>query len=102
MESAQKNHIEHVPLFEDCLLKLEAGEEKYQAPLTAFNGRDADLDAYQDLIDAVNYQAQGIMEATYDDQTEESEMQERIETFFFTVEIALLVRNRLVKKGILE
>jgi NTP pyrophosphatase (non-canonical NTP hydrolase) len=47
---------------EDMRSRDAAGRAKYKTPLQAFNGRDADVDLYQELLDAVVYQRQKIEE----------------------------------------
>lgn len=90
-----KNHPFAV-IFEDCLLKLDAGQEEYGSPLETFNTRSADRDAYQDLIDSINYQAQGLMEAT-----RQTEINARANDLVETLRIATRIRKRLVDGGLL-
>jgi hypothetical protein len=49
-------------VIEDMRARDAGGREKYKTPLQAFNGRDADVDLYQELLDAVAYQRQKIEE----------------------------------------
>lgn len=91
-----ENH-RYKPVMEDCLLKLEAGEEKYGSPLESHNGRSADLDAYQDILDAINYQSQAFLEAT-----EHRDIVERSKDIVATCNVAVRIRERLVKQGVLK
>jgi hypothetical protein len=47
---------------QDLLARREAGMEKYGTELMTFNGRDSEVDAYQELLDAVVYYTQFRME----------------------------------------
>ena len=40
---------------EDMRARSEAGTNKYGTPLRAFNGRNAKMDAYQELLDTLQY-----------------------------------------------
>lgn len=42
-----------------------AGREKYKTPLQAFNGRDALVDAYQEVLDGIVYTKQCMVEDDY-------------------------------------
>lgn len=42
--------------------RIRLGIQRYGKPLQTFNGRDALLDLYQELLDAVHYVKQAIME----------------------------------------
>lgn len=46
----------------DIQSRVDAGEQKYGKKLQTFNGRDALWDLYQELIDAVMYLRQAILE----------------------------------------
>lgn len=46
----------------DIAERIEAGELKYGTKLQTFNGRDALWDLYQELLDAVFYARQAILE----------------------------------------
>lgn len=48
----------------DIEARIESGRKKYGERLTSHNGRDAKLDLYQELLDAVVYARQGIFEST--------------------------------------
>ena len=50
------------PIVQDFLMRRESGKEKYGTELETFNGRDSEVDAYQELSDAVIYYAQFRME----------------------------------------
>ncbi len=50
------------PLIEDLLARREAGRAVYGDELRAGNGRDAAVDAYQELLDAAVYLAQAELE----------------------------------------
>ena len=41
------------------------GRKKYKTPLQAFNGRDALVDAYQEVLDGIVYTKQGMVEDDY-------------------------------------
>lgn len=47
---------------EDIEARIRLGERKYGTRLKAFNGRDALLDAYQEILDFLNYSMQGVVE----------------------------------------
>lgn len=49
-------------VIEDIEARREFGIKKYGTPLQAFNGRDALMDLYQELLDAVCYVRQLIEE----------------------------------------
>lgn len=46
----------------DLLTRREAGTKKYGTELQTFNGRDAMVDLYQELLDAVMYTRQALAE----------------------------------------
>lgn len=48
----------------DLAVRSAAGKEKYGTVLKAFNGRRADVDLYQELLDAVVYLRQKLEEDT--------------------------------------
>jgi hypothetical protein len=50
-------------LAEDLEVRAQVGEAKYGERLTTHNGRDAELDLYQELLDAVNYSRQDLEES---------------------------------------
>lgn len=50
------------PIAQDLLARRAAGKEKYGTELMTFNGRDSEVDAYQELLDAVVYYTQFRME----------------------------------------
>lgn len=80
----------------DCIYKMEAGEEKYGSVLQTNNGRDADLDAYQDLLDTINYSVQGYYEE--DDSFVAAERDLDIDHLCY---VAGKIRKRLIAKGII-
>jgi hypothetical protein len=47
---------------EDIEARIRLGERKYGTRLKAFNGRDAYMDAYQEILDFLNYTMQGVVE----------------------------------------
>jgi hypothetical protein len=47
---------------EDIEARIRLGERKYGTRLKAFNGRDAAMDAYQEILDFLNYSMQGVVE----------------------------------------
>jgi len=49
-------------LAEDIEARIRLGERKYGTRLKAFNGRDAYMDAYQEILDFLNYTMQGVVE----------------------------------------
>jgi len=49
-------------LAEDIEARIRLGERKYGTRLKAFNGRDAYIDLYQELLDSINYSQQVIIE----------------------------------------
>jgi hypothetical protein len=51
-----------VEVIKDMLLRREQGMKKYGTELKTDNGRDALTDLYQELLDAVNYVKQELME----------------------------------------
>lgn len=80
----------------DVLLKLEAGAKKYGSPLMTHNGRSADLDQYQDLLDSIAYGTQAIFECK--DAATVLSMIDDVDALYG---IALRCRKRLEKAGIL-
>jgi hypothetical protein len=50
------------PVVDDILARREVGIEKYGCPLYARNGRDAMVDAYQEVLDLMVYLAQDDIE----------------------------------------
>ena len=48
----------------DIRERKEWGTKKYGTPLQAFNGRDALLDAYNEVLDLAVYLKQALVEAT--------------------------------------
>lgn len=53
----------HAALRADIDERDRVGRAKYGVPLQPFNGRDADVDLYQELLDAVVYCTQALQEA---------------------------------------
>lgn len=53
-------------LGDDLLARAKAGEQHYGTPLMSHNGRNALVDLYQELLDALNYLAQYQMESGED------------------------------------
>jgi hypothetical protein len=47
---------------EDIEARIRMGEKKYGTRLRSHNGRNAMVDAYQELLDFLNYSMQGIIE----------------------------------------
>src|SRR5271168_875626 len=47
---------------EDTEARIRLGEQKYGTRLKAFNGRDAMLDLYQEVLDGCNYAKQLVIE----------------------------------------
>jgi hypothetical protein len=81
----------------DIDLKLAAGEEKYGSPLMTLNGRSADLDAYQDILDTIVYSIQGYYEET--NQFRKADRQLEIIALF---RVAKAIKYRLVVAKVLE
>ena len=81
----------------DMELKLLAGEEKYGSPLMTLNGRSADLDAYQDLLDTIIYSIQGYYEETNDYRRADRQLD-----IIALVRVAKSIRQRLVTAKVLE
>lgn len=81
----------------DCCARMDAAEAKYGSPLMAHNGRDADVDQYQELCDGINYAIQGLIEEKVAD-----EVIGRIEEINDLFQVAIRVRKRLIKKGVLH
>lgn len=81
----------------DCIFKMEAGEEKYGSPLMTRNGRIALLDAYQDLLDTINYTVQAYLEEK--DPNEREWLRMMVDGLF---SIAGRMRNNLINKGVLD
>ena len=50
----------------DIELRVQHGEEEYGQRLHPFNGRDALIDAYQEVLDLAMYLRQAIYEAQHD------------------------------------
>lgn len=67
-EGAQKDAVEGAKNFgalgvaEDLRARAEEGEKKYGTPLLTFNGRNPVVDLYQEILDALVYEAQARME----------------------------------------
>lgn len=53
-------------LLSDLILRKEMGTKKYGTPLRAHNGRQAIVDLYQEIQDAIMYSGQGRMEGDKD------------------------------------
>lgn len=53
----------HDLVIADLQERLEFGTKKYGTPLQAFNGRDALLDAYHEVLDLAVYLKQALVEA---------------------------------------
>lgn len=83
-------------IFEDVILRLDTGEKKYGSALMTFNGRSADLDLYQEILDGIAYITQKVFE-TPDIQVA-LELMEDTELLY---EIAVRTRGRLKEAGIL-
>ena len=54
--------IVHYAVVSDLLARMELGVERYGTPLQPNNGRDALLDMYEELLDAVVYLKQYLLE----------------------------------------
>ena len=52
---------------EDIEARIRLGERKYGTRLKSHNGRDAMLDLYQEILDALNYSKQLVIEGKDDD-----------------------------------
>jgi hypothetical protein len=63
---------------DDLMKRLQVGIERYGQPLQAFNGRDAKLDLYEELLDAVVYARQ--VQAEADDPSEQEYIRKRFVT----------------------
>jgi hypothetical protein len=93
----ETNHArEFTDVVSDILEKLRAGEEKYGSPLMTHNGRSADLDAYQDLLDAIAYMTQKVFETPEVDKV--LAIIDDVDSLYV---VASHCRKRLVKEGIL-
>lgn len=88
--------VRYEPVIRDIKLRGEMGKKKYGSYLMTHNGRDADLDLYQELCDAIVYNAQGVLEET---DTEQKLRRSNDGNILF--DIAWRCRGRLVEKGIL-
>jgi hypothetical protein len=55
-------YIGHPEIAKDHEKRIDWGEKKYGQRLRTFNGRDALLDAYQEVLDFLSYLMQAIME----------------------------------------
>lgn len=51
-----------VSIAEDIEARIRLGEKKYGTRLKSHNGRDAMLDAYQEILDGINYSKQLVIE----------------------------------------
>ncbi|MCA1800617.1 MAG: hypothetical protein LC650_04935 [Actinobacteria bacterium] len=49
---------ENDPIIDDLVFRAKQGEERYGVPLTTHNGRDALIDCYEELLDALVYSVQ--------------------------------------------
>ena len=52
---------------EDIEARIRLGERKYGTRLKAFNGRDALMDLYQEVLDGINYAQQCVIEGKDED-----------------------------------
>jgi hypothetical protein len=52
---------------EDIEARIRLGERKYGTRLKAFNGRDAYMDLYQEVLDGINYSQQCVIEHPSDE-----------------------------------
>lgn len=52
----------------DLEARVEMGATKYGARLQTNNGRDAIMDAYQEVLDGINYLKQALLENKFKDQ----------------------------------
>lgn len=91
----EKTEVER-DVLKDIVTRLEADEKKYGVPLTAENGRDADVDLYQELLDAMAYGTQTLLEAK-----DVKDANEKIEELAHLGVIAEKTRLRLVRRGVL-
>lgn len=85
------------PVVQDIKDRGEMGKQKYGTYLMTDNGRDADLDLYQELCDAIIYSTQGALE-----EGDEGQLEIRVNDTDTLFAMAWRCRERLVKKGILD
>lgn len=55
-------NLDATVLVPDIESRVAMGEKKYGTRLKCFNGRDAALDQYQELLDGINYAGQNMLE----------------------------------------
>ncbi len=53
---------EHAWLIPDIEARVASGEKKYGCRLRTNNGRDVDLDLYQEVLDSINYTTQAFLQ----------------------------------------
>lgn len=81
----------------DVAKRGTASEAKYGSRLMTHNGRIADVDDYQEMLDSIAYKAQGILE-----ETDREALRDRRIELKQQLDLALSCRNRLVKRGLLK
>lgn len=84
----------------DLQARVAVGIERYGTPLQAFNGRDADRDAYEETLDLIMYLAQRIEElATLPAPDGHREPRAYSVHFMYALRTAVFLRRRLSAKG---
>jgi hypothetical protein len=89
--------IHFAEVAQDVIRRGWASEARYGSKLKTHNGRNADVDEYQELLDAIAYKTQAIIE-----ETDEEERRERRLDMITLCGLANRTRLRLLKRGLLD
>lgn len=87
----------YAPIVDDIKARGEIGKQKYGTYLMTHNGRDADIDLYQELCDAIAYNTQGVLE-----EKDEEELKLRVEDTDRLFAVAWRCRQRLIRRKVLD
>lgn len=77
-------------LIDDIEARVASGEKKYGTRLKTDNGRNVDLDLYQEVLDAMNYSVQAFLQTG---------IREYLDIFYQEVGIAQRVKQILVAQS---
>lgn len=84
----------------DLQARVAVGIERYGTPLQAFNGRDADRDAYEEALDLIMYLGQRIEELVAAKAPHgQHEIRAYSAHFMYALRTAVFLRRRLSAKG---
>lgn len=90
-------HSRYRLVIQDIQARGEMGKQKYGTYLMTHNSRNADLDLYQELCDAIAYSTQGMLE-----EEDEEQLASRSRDTDMLFALAWKCRGRLVEEGILS